>query len=50
MPSDAFFDPEQVPIQVNRHLAYSDGMKVIVPSKVAVQNSMSGLLFAELDR
>ncbi|XP_020251537.1 bifunctional nuclease 1-like isoform X2 [Asparagus officinalis] len=40
-----------VPIQVNKHLAYSDGMKVVEPSKVAVHAPLSdGLLFTELDR
>lgn len=41
----------KVSIQVNKHLAYSDGMKVVEPSKVAVQAPFSdGLLFTELDR
>lgn len=41
----------KVPIQVNKQLVYSDGMKVVEPSKVAVEASVSsGLLFAELDR
>lgn len=41
----------KVPIQVNKHLAYSDGMKVVEPSKVAVEAHVSsGLLFRELDR
>ncbi|KAL4198882.1 hypothetical protein AMTRI_Chr03g142280 [Amborella trichopoda] len=41
----------QVPIQVNKHLAYSDGMRVIEPPKVAVEVPLSdGLLFTELDR
>ncbi|KAJ6805382.1 bifunctional nuclease 1-like isoform X1 [Iris pallida] len=41
----------KVPIQVNKHLAYSDGMKVVEPSKVAVHSPFSdGLLFTELDR
>ncbi|KAL0438511.1 UNVERIFIED_CONTAM: Bifunctional nuclease 2 [Sesamum latifolium] len=41
----------KVPIQVNKFLAYSDGMKVIESEKVLVQSSSSaGLLFTELDR
>ncbi|KAL6007146.1 bifunctional nuclease [Asimina triloba] len=41
----------KVPIQVNKHLAYSDGMRVVEPAKVSVQSSISdGLLFTELDR
>ncbi|KAG1347051.1 putative Bifunctional nuclease 2 [Cocos nucifera] len=41
----------KVPIQVNRHLAYSDGMRVIEPSKLAAQASqLDGMLFTELDR
>nr|XP_010922769.1 bifunctional nuclease 2 isoform X1 [Elaeis guineensis]XP_029122085.1 bifunctional nuclease 2 isoform X1 [Elaeis guineensis] len=41
----------KVPIQVNRHLAYSDGMRVMEPPKLAVQASQSdGMLFTELDR
>ncbi|KAL2249762.1 UNVERIFIED_CONTAM: Bifunctional nuclease 2 [Sesamum indicum] len=41
----------KVPIQVNKFLAYSDGMKVIESEKVSVQSSSSdGLLFTELDR
>ncbi|GFY86188.1 bifunctional nuclease in basal defense response 1 [Actinidia rufa] len=40
-----------VPIQVNKYLAYSDGMRVIEPAKVLMQASSSdGLLFTELDR
>lgn len=46
-----FLELEQVPIQVNKQLAYSDGMKVIEPSKVAAQAPLlDGLLFTELDR
>ncbi|OVA08741.1 Bifunctional nuclease domain [Macleaya cordata] len=41
----------KVPIQVNKYLAYSDGMKVVEASKMAVQPPLSdGLLFTELDR
>ncbi|KAL3845263.1 hypothetical protein ACJIZ3_002666 [Penstemon smallii] len=41
----------KVPIQVNKLLAYSDGVRVIESAKVAVQSTSSnGLLFAELDR
>ncbi|XP_008811088.1 bifunctional nuclease 2-like isoform X2 [Phoenix dactylifera] len=41
----------KVPIQVNRHLAHSDGMRVIEPTKLAVQASHTdGMLFTELDR
>ncbi|KAG1368114.1 Bifunctional nuclease 2 [Cocos nucifera] len=40
----------KVPIQVNRHLAYNDGMRVVEPTKLAVQASQSeGMLFTELD-
>ncbi|XP_020272559.1 bifunctional nuclease 2-like isoform X2 [Asparagus officinalis] len=37
-----------VPIQVNRHVAYSDGMRVVEPPKTTVPSD--GLLFQELDR
>ncbi|XP_008792814.1 bifunctional nuclease 2-like [Phoenix dactylifera] len=41
----------KVPVQVNRHLAYNDGMRVVEPTKLAVQASLSeGMLFTELDR
>ncbi|XAR61725.1 hypothetical protein NMG60_11016228 [Bertholletia excelsa] len=41
----------KVPIQVNKYLAYSDGMRVIESAKVSVHASSSdGLLFTELDR
>lgn len=41
----------QVPIQVNKHLAYSDGMRVVEPAKIAIPAPLSdGLLFTELDR
>ncbi|KAJ8641362.1 hypothetical protein MRB53_018056 [Persea americana] len=41
----------KVPIQVNKHLAYSDGMRVVEPAKIAIQAPLSdGLLFTELDR
>ncbi|MCL7042981.1 hypothetical protein MKW94_012015 [Papaver nudicaule] len=41
----------KVPIQVNKYLAYSDGMKVVEASKLSAQAPLSdGLLFTELDR
>ncbi|PKA65279.1 Bifunctional nuclease 1 [Apostasia shenzhenica] len=41
----------KVPIQVNRTLAYNDGMKVIEPVMQALKSSQyEGLLTAELDR
>eukprot|EP00262_Sarcandra_glabra_P009562 TRINITY_DN2398_c1_g1_i1.p1 TRINITY_DN2398_c1_g1~~TRINITY_DN2398_c1_g1_i1.p1 ORF type:complete len:329 (+),score=46.82 TRINITY_DN2398_c1_g1_i1:209-1195(+) len=41
----------KVPIQVKKHLAYSDGMRVVEPAKLAIQAPLTdGLLFAELDR
>ncbi|XP_022884760.1 bifunctional nuclease 2-like isoform X2 [Olea europaea var. sylvestris] len=41
----------KVPIQVNKYLAYSDGMRVIESAKVPVRSSLSdGLLVTELDR
>lgn len=41
----------QVPIQVNKYLAYSDGMRVIESDKLSMQSpSSDGLLFTELDR
>ncbi|KAF8022790.1 hypothetical protein BT93_F0335 [Corymbia citriodora subsp. variegata] len=41
----------KVPIQVNKYLAYSDGMKVIESGKLSAQTPGSdGLLFTELDR
>ncbi|XP_028766044.1 bifunctional nuclease 1 isoform X2 [Neltuma alba] len=41
----------KVPIQVNKYLAYSDGMRVIESGKLSAQSHGSdGLLFAELDR
>ncbi|KAL6982749.1 Bifunctional nuclease 2, variant 2 [Sarracenia purpurea var. burkii] len=40
----------KVPIQVNRHLAYSDGMRVIESAKLPMQSSSDGLLFTALDR
>lgn len=47
-PCDMLF---QVPIQVNKYLAYSDGMRVIESGKLSAQSPASdGLLFAELDR
>ncbi|KAF6144218.1 hypothetical protein GIB67_004891 [Kingdonia uniflora] len=41
----------KVPIQVNKYLAYSDGMRVVQPIKVAPRAPLSdGMLFTELDR
>lgn len=41
----------KVPIQVNKYLAYSDGMKVIESGKLSAQTPGSdGWLFTELDR
>ncbi|KAK1327062.1 Bifunctional nuclease 2 [Acorus calamus] len=40
----------KVPIQVNKHLAYSDGMRVVEPAKLAMQIPTDGLLFTEMDR
>ncbi|KAI9118133.1 hypothetical protein K1719_010465 [Acacia pycnantha] len=41
----------KVPIQVNKYLAYSDGMRVIESGKLSTQSPGSdGLLFTELDR
>lgn len=41
----------KVPIQVNKYLAYSDGMRVIESAKLSNHGSPSdGLLFTELDR
>lgn len=41
----------QVPIQVNRQLAYNDGMRVVEPTKIALPATDSdGMLFTELDR
>ncbi|AAF98407.1 Unknown protein [Arabidopsis thaliana] len=41
----------KVPIQVNKYLAYSDGMRVIDSGKLSKQTPASdGLLFTELDR
>ncbi|KAK9269833.1 hypothetical protein L1049_025406 [Liquidambar formosana] len=41
----------KVPIQVNKYLAYSDGMRVIESAKLSTQAPASdGLLFTELDR
>ncbi|XP_042496269.1 bifunctional nuclease 2 [Macadamia integrifolia] len=41
----------QVPIQVNKYLASSDGMRIVEPAKMAVQPPLSdGFLFTELDR
>ncbi|KAL8148592.1 hypothetical protein AgCh_005813 [Apium graveolens] len=40
----------KVPIQVNKFLAYSDGMKIIEPAKISIPGSSDGLIFTELDR
>lgn len=41
----------KVPIQVNKYLAYSDGMRVIESGKLSMQSpATDGLLFTELDR
>ncbi|XP_043711078.1 bifunctional nuclease 2-like [Telopea speciosissima] len=41
----------QVPIQVNKYLVSSDGMRIVEPAKLAAQTPLSdGLLFTELDR
>lgn len=41
----------QVPIQVNKYLAYSDGMRIVESGKLLTQSPASdGLLFTELDR
>ncbi|XP_038716696.1 bifunctional nuclease 1-like [Tripterygium wilfordii] len=41
----------KVPIQVNKYLAYSDGMRVIESGKLSAHTPASdGLLFTELDR
>ncbi|KAG9147073.1 hypothetical protein Leryth_005313 [Lithospermum erythrorhizon] len=41
----------KVPIQVNKHLAYNDGMRVVESEKVPIPSSASeGILFTELDR
>ncbi|XP_038898951.1 bifunctional nuclease 1 [Benincasa hispida] len=41
----------KVPIQVNKYLAYSDGMRVVESGKLSAQApATDGLLFTELDR
>lgn len=46
-----FLNFVQVPIQVKKDLAYSDGMRVIESAKLSMRASSSdGLLFTELDR
>ncbi|XP_042441122.1 bifunctional nuclease 2-like isoform X1 [Zingiber officinale] len=41
----------KVPVQVHRHLAYTDGMRVVEPSKPVMQAPpLDGMLFMELDR
>lgn len=40
-----------MPIQVNKYLAYSDGMRVVESGKLSTQAlATDGLLFTELDR
>uniref|UniRef100_A0A7N0UFR6 BFN domain-containing protein n=1 Tax=Kalanchoe fedtschenkoi TaxID=63787 RepID=A0A7N0UFR6_KALFE len=39
----------KVPIQVNKSLAHTDGMRVIEPVKLAPLRASDGLLFSELD-
>jgi len=42
---------EQVPVQVHRSLAYSDGIRLVEPARMAVAAGLSdGLLFTELDK
>ncbi|PIA55846.1 hypothetical protein AQUCO_00700279v1 [Aquilegia coerulea] len=41
----------KVPIQVNKYLAYSDGMRIVEPASLSNQTTHSdGLLFSALDR
>ncbi|XP_051149756.1 bifunctional nuclease 1-like [Andrographis paniculata] len=40
----------KVPIQVNKFLAYADGMRVVEAQKIPVISSSSNLIFTELDR
>ncbi|KAJ8772600.1 hypothetical protein K2173_027777 [Erythroxylum novogranatense] len=40
----------KVPIQVNKYLAYNDGMRVIESGKITKSLASDGLLFTELDR
>lgn len=41
----------QVPIQVNRHLVYRNGMRIVEPTKSAAPTVQSDIvLFTELDR
>ncbi|XP_078169662.1 bifunctional nuclease 2-like [Carex rostrata] len=40
----------KVPIQVNRNIVYSDGMRVVEHNKLAHATHSDGLLFTELDR
>ena len=40
----------QVPIQVNRNLAHSDGMKVVESPKTSVGPASDVLSFTELDQ
>ncbi|KAJ4749107.1 Bifunctional nuclease 1 [Rhynchospora pubera] len=40
----------KVPIQVNRSIVYSDGMRVVEQTKLAPATHSDGMLFTELDR
>ncbi|KAJ3709286.1 hypothetical protein LUZ61_012991 [Rhynchospora tenuis] len=40
----------KVPIQVNRSIVYSDGMRVVEQTKLAPATHSDGILFTELDR
>ncbi|KAK1300985.1 Bifunctional nuclease 2 [Acorus calamus] len=40
----------EVPIQFNKNLAYSDGMRVVEPAKLAMQIPTDGLLFTGMDK
>lgn len=40
----------KAPIQVNKYLAYSDGMRVVESGKITKSPASDGLLFTELDR
>ncbi|RYR51316.1 hypothetical protein Ahy_A06g026334 isoform B [Arachis hypogaea] len=40
----------KVPIQVNKYLAFSDGMRVVESGKLSTQFPLDGQIFAELDK
>ncbi|XP_057504164.1 bifunctional nuclease 1-like isoform X3 [Actinidia eriantha] len=40
----------KAPIQVNKHLVHSDGMRILESAKVSMKASSDGLLLTELDR